>query len=299
MRRERLPVVCMLVIFATFLFGCGQGPAQHSERVPNSQPSTDIVNKGRLVELPEGKVEREIDADVITPKVPVEVIENTLVVTQITSAYAHGQHLVYVDGKLKKDVGELFLTLQDTNGEALQSSLASVERVEPADGDWLEFSHKLVEDVLPLRDDIDQGVIVFQLQKDGHVILGKLLVPLRKPPIVINPKEPVIVNKLVVAQIVSDYAHSQHIVEVYGKVKKDAGDLFLTLQDTNGKSLQSSLARVEHVQPADGDWLAFAHKLVEPFRDHIDQGVIVFQLRKDGRVTQGKLVVPLKKPPTE
>ncbi|MBT9258294.1 MAG: hypothetical protein KM310_00855 [Clostridiales bacterium] len=133
--------------------------------------------------MPEDKkVDRHPDGDTITFEEPVEVVGNTLVVTQIHTAYAHNQHIVEVYGKVLKDAGDLILTLQDTNGKALQSTFANVEHVEPTDGEWLEFWHRLVEDVLPLREDIDEGVVVFELRKDGHVTRGKLLVPLKKPP---------------------------------------------------------------------------------------------------------------------
>jgi hypothetical protein len=50
-----------------------------------------------------------------------EVIPETLLVSKTVSGYAHSQHAVWVDGRYKKEAGELFLTLTDPEGNLLQT----------------------------------------------------------------------------------------------------------------------------------------------------------------------------------
>lgn len=199
MRRKSLSVVCIFVVLSTFVFGCGNGARGTSELDggqlvvdPVTQDGTEALGSSDTeaasvaeyppVEFPKDKMQREVNTDIYMVEEPVEVIDNALQVAKVYSAYAHSQHIVEIVGKVRKDAGSLFLTLQDPNGKALQSRFVEVESVEPADGDWLVFSHKLIENVLPIRDDLDQGVVVFQLRKDGATVQGKLLIPLKKPP---------------------------------------------------------------------------------------------------------------------
>jgi len=50
---------------------------------------------------------------------PRQVINYTLGVTKTVSAYAHDQHLIWVEGRFKKDSVELFITLMDNQGHYL------------------------------------------------------------------------------------------------------------------------------------------------------------------------------------
>jgi len=122
-----------------------------------------------------------------------EVIPETLLVSKTVSGYAHSQHAVWVDGRYKKEAGELFLTLTDPEGNLLQTggflaadevraineTSLSGEIPSSADG-WTVFSCKLIEDTMT-KVDIDQGVIVFELRRADKVIHGELAIPLEKP----------------------------------------------------------------------------------------------------------------------
>ncbi|TDA70313.1 MAG: hypothetical protein D9V47_01875 [Clostridia bacterium] len=106
------------------------------------------------------------------------------------SDYAHGQHLVWVEGRFKRSEGQLYLTLVDPNGRQLeQSGFRPVDHSAQLDGEWWVFDHKLIEDTWE-RVDIDQGAIVFELRKPGEQApgQGKLEIPMRKPPVIAGPQ---------------------------------------------------------------------------------------------------------------
>ncbi|MHB8125353.1 MAG: M56 family metallopeptidase [Desulfitobacteriaceae bacterium] len=111
---------------------------------------------------------------------PREVIKDTLVVTKTVSAYAHGQHLIWVEGKFKSDSGELFIALMDKEGHYLNTgSFLQADEINPLDDGWLAFSHKLSEDT-GTEVALNEGVLVFDLQKEGEKLHGELSIPLMK-----------------------------------------------------------------------------------------------------------------------
>jgi len=112
---------------------------------------------------------------------PREVIKDTLVVTKTASAYAHGQHLIWVDGRFKKDSGELFITLMDKEGHYLNTgSFLQAYEIQPLNDGWVAFFHKLSEDT-GMKVDIDAGVLVFDLQKESGKLHGELSIPMERP----------------------------------------------------------------------------------------------------------------------
>lgn len=109
------------------------------------------------------------------------VIPNVLVVTKTVSDYAHGQHIIWVEGRFKHTAGDLYLTLLDAKGRQMQSGgISKSDEVNPIDDEWSFFSHKLIEDTEKVVD-TDRVTIVFHLQKDGHNQKGLLDVPAKKP----------------------------------------------------------------------------------------------------------------------
>lgn len=119
--------------------------------------------------------------------------------------------------------------------------------------------------------------------------------------IVVEQSREVIPNVLVVTKTVSDYAHAQHLIWVEGRFKRTEGELYLTLFDRHGRQLESSGFRpADEVKQLDATWSVFSHKLVEDTRQKvdIDQGRIVFELRKPGeQVLRGELEIPMRRPP--
>lgn len=110
-----------------------------------------------------------------------EVIPGALVVTKTVSAYAHGQHLVQVEGRFKRSEGDLYLALLDDSGRQLGSGgLHRSDQVREIDGEWSYFSHKLVEDTGKIVD-IDKGSIVFHLRREGQDKKGLLDIPIKRP----------------------------------------------------------------------------------------------------------------------
>lgn len=110
-----------------------------------------------------------------------EVIPQDLIVTKTVSDYAHGQHIVWVEGRFRHAAGELYLTFLDAQGRQLQSGgISPSDEVKPLDGEWSAFSHKFIEDTGKVVD-TDKLTIVFHLQKAGYNQKGLLEVPARKP----------------------------------------------------------------------------------------------------------------------
>lgn len=109
------------------------------------------------------------------------VIPDILEVSNTASGYAHGQHLVWVDGRFKHKEGDLFIILLDPQGNKLTHDFTKAEIVEPIDGEWVKFSHKLAEDTGKVIK-LDEAVIVFELRKENKTVhSGKLAVPLASP----------------------------------------------------------------------------------------------------------------------
>lgn len=119
--------------------------------------------------------------------------------------------------------------------------------------------------------------------------------------IVVEQSREVIPDVLVVTKTVSDYAHAQHLIWVEGRFKRTEGELYLTLFDRHGRQLESSGFRpADEVKELDATWSGFSHKLVEDTRQKvdIDQGRIVFELRKPGKqVLRGELEIATRRPP--
>ncbi|MCR4441208.1 MAG: hypothetical protein QHH10_04055 [Peptococcaceae bacterium] len=110
-----------------------------------------------------------------------EVIPNVLVVTKTVSDYAHGQHIIWVEGRFKHTAGELYLTLLDEKGQQMQSGgIHKSDEVKPIDDEWSFFSHKLIEDTGKVVD-TDKATIIFHLQKEGKNQKGLLYVPAKNP----------------------------------------------------------------------------------------------------------------------
>ncbi|MBC7336713.1 MAG: hypothetical protein H5U01_10640, partial [Clostridia bacterium] len=95
--------------------------------------------------------------------------------------------------------------------------------------------------------------------------------------------------------------HAQHLIWVEGRFKRTEGELYLTLFDRHGRQLESSGFRpADEVKELDATWSGFSHKLVEDTRQKvdIDQGRIVFELRKPGKqVLRGELEIATRRPP--
>jgi len=166
-RKGSVFVVIILLVIAIPVAagGCSPNPGQNLHE--NNQPPESAAYSGNYALL--------VDESRT-------VVEDKLLVNQTISDWAHGQHTVWIKGKVKRDAGELFLTLYDTNGNQLESSgLQKVEELKPLDNDWLSFSHRLTEDTWKVLD-IQKGIILFELRKDSLVDPGKLEVPLKRPP---------------------------------------------------------------------------------------------------------------------
>jgi len=110
-----------------------------------------------------------------------EVIPSDLVVTKTVSDYAHGQHIIWVEGRFKHTAGELYLTFLDAKGQQMQSGgISKSDEVKPIDDEWSYFSHKLIEDT-EKKVDTDRLTLIFHLQKEGHNQKGLLDVPAQQP----------------------------------------------------------------------------------------------------------------------
>lgn len=107
-----------------------------------------------------------------------EVIPNKLIVTKTISDYAHGQHLVWVEGKFKHTEGELYLTFLGNDVRPLESrGLRKPDVVKPLDKEWSLFQHKLIEDTGEIVS-IEKATITFGL---GEKDRGFIDIPLKKP----------------------------------------------------------------------------------------------------------------------
>lgn len=121
------------------------------------------------------------DTPTVTVNETREVIPNILDATFTESAYAHAQHLVWVEGRFKHIEGELYMTLLDTKGNILQREFTKVEMANQIDEKWSSFRHKLVEDTWTTVD-IDEAVIVFEVRKNEKTVhRGKLKIPMERP----------------------------------------------------------------------------------------------------------------------
>lgn len=179
-------------------------PARYNSAFPSGYEEVEKILEGNPLQANEKIYRQEAsqqddftavptqDGSLIVEKTS-EVIPDALLVSKTASGYAHNQHLVWVDGRYKKEAGELFLTLTDPEGNLLQSGgfLAADEIGAVGDtpssgensasaGGWTAFSCKLSEDTMR-KVDIDRGVIVFELRRADRIRHGELAIPLEKP----------------------------------------------------------------------------------------------------------------------
>ncbi|GAB6151293.1 hypothetical protein JCM17380_00430 [Desulfosporosinus burensis] len=109
-----------------------------------------------------------------------QVIPGTLEVTKTISDYAHGQHIIWVEGRYKLAEGDLYLSFLDDKGNQLELGDRKADEVKPIDGDWSTFRHKLIEETGKIIE-TSTATIVFTLQGKGKGQKGLLAVPTLKP----------------------------------------------------------------------------------------------------------------------
>ncbi|EGW41781.1 hypothetical protein [Desulfosporosinus sp. OT] len=107
------------------------------------------------------------------------VIPYTLEVTKTISDYAHGQHIVWVEGRFKSSDKELSLTFIDDKGKQLENGVRKADEIKPIDNEWLSFRHKLIETTGKITD-TQNVTVVFHLKQDGKNVKGLLTVPAKQ-----------------------------------------------------------------------------------------------------------------------
>ncbi len=285
-----------------------------------------------LVPLPPGgEPERRVTEDgTIVLMGTREVIPDALVVTMTASIYAGERQVVEVEGRFKRASGDLYLGLTDMGREHLRfGGLAGPDRVERIDGQWSSFHARIESPPYaqnPRIAEMDEGLIRFELRTRWTKLEGELEVPLSRPagypqtprptPIVerrvleggainLTGQWEVVPSALVVTSTVSAYAHDQHIVLIEGRFRHTDGELYLGLTDADSRPLGSGLmVKPENVKRIDEDWSAFSGKVVSPIRQvnprvaNLDEGAILFELRKANTSIEGRHGIPLIGPNT-
>ncbi|MEA4847842.1 MAG: hypothetical protein VB106_11480 [Clostridiaceae bacterium] len=112
------------------------------------------------------------------------VVPDTLEVTKTISNYAHGQHIVIVEGRFKSSDNELYLTFiaNDVKGGGqLERGIRKADEIKPLDDGWFSFRHKLIETTGEVT--YTQNLtVIFHFKKDGKNDKGLLTIPAKQPP---------------------------------------------------------------------------------------------------------------------
>lgn len=194
------------------------------------------------------------------------------------------------------------MTFHDIKGNPLQIESFKPDEVQQINEEWISFQHRLTQSAngIPY---IDKASVIFEIRNDEQIIREKLEIPLEYPPILVSKEIEVIPNTLIILNISSYFYNGQHLVDIGGKYRQEAGELYLTFQDMERNPLeQSGLLIVDKIQKsAEEEWFYFMHTLVEDVDGipYIDKATVIFEIRNNEHIVEGKLDIPLRLPPSE